>query len=72
MTAVSRLRYNSAMAEKTYKQLQAELDTLMTRLQDDDLDVDEAIKTYEAATKIITELQKHLKTAENKLNKVKP
>jgi len=59
------------MAEKTYKQLQAELDALMAKLQDDELDVDTAIDTYEAATKIITQLQKHLKTAENKLNKVK-
>lgn len=59
------------MAEKTYKQLQQELDVLMDKLQDDELDVDTAITTYEAASKIITDLQKHLKTAENKLNKVK-
>lgn len=59
------------MAEKTYQQLQQELDNLMSKLQDDQLDVDAAITTYEAATKIIAQLQKHLKTAENKLNKVK-
>jgi len=59
------------MAEKTYKQLQAELDALMGKLQDDELDVDAAISTYEAATKIIAQLQKHLKTAANKLSKVK-
>lgn len=59
------------MAEKTYQQLQTELDDLMTRLQDDELDVDSAIATYEAATKVIAQLQKHLKSAENKLNKVK-
>lgn len=58
------------MAEKTYKQLQTELDTLMAKLQDDNLDVDQAIATYEAATKVINALQKHLKTAENRLNKV--
>lgn len=58
------------MAEKTYKQLQQELDGVMTKLQDDELDVDTAITTYEAASKIITQLQKHLKTAENKLHKV--
>jgi exodeoxyribonuclease VII small subunit len=60
------------MADKTYKELQTELDTLMMKLQDDELDVDTAITTYEQASKIITQLQKHLKTAENKLNKVKP
>lgn len=43
----------------------------MAKLQDDDLDVDTAITTYEAASKIIAELQKHLKSATNKLNKVK-
>lgn len=59
------------MADKTYKQLQAELDQLMAKLQGDELDVDAAISTYEAATKIIAQLQKQLKTAENKLNKVK-
>lgn len=58
------------MADKTYKQLQAELDKLMAQLQDDELDVDTAIVTYEKATKLIAELQKHLKSAENKLNKV--
>lgn len=59
------------MAEKSYQQLQKELDILMAKLQDDDLDVDTAITTYEAASKIIAELQKHLKSATNKLNKVK-
>lgn len=59
------------MADKSYKELQAELDALMARLQDDELDVDEAIKTYEAASKVITQLQKYLQTAENKLKKVK-
>lgn len=59
------------MAEKTYRQLQTELNDLMATLQDDELDVDTAIKTYEAATKIITELQKQLKVAENKLTKIK-
>mgnify|MGYP003619192309 CR=1 FL=1 len=59
------------MPAKTYRQLQKELDDLMTKLQDDALDVDTAITTYEAASKVIAELQKHLKTAENKLSKVK-
>jgi len=58
------------MAEKSYKQLQQELDVLMAKLQDDELDVDTAITTYQAASKIIEQLQKHLKMAENKLNKV--
>jgi exodeoxyribonuclease VII small subunit len=58
------------MAEKTYRQLQKELDVLMAQLQDDDLDVDTAITTYEQASKLIAQLKKHLQSAENKLNKV--
>lgn len=58
------------MADKTYKELQAELDQLMSVLDDDDLDVDTAITTYEQASKVIAQLQKHLSSAENKLKKV--
>lgn len=59
------------MASKTYNQLQKELDQLMTKLQDDELDIDEAVNTYQAATAIIADMQKYLKTAKNKLSKVK-
>jgi len=59
------------MAEKSYKQLQEELEDLLARLDNDELDVDAAIETYEKATKIIAALQLHLKKAENKLSKVK-
>jgi exodeoxyribonuclease VII small subunit len=58
------------MTEPTYQQLQAQLETLMATLDDDQLDVDAAITTYEQASKIITQLQRHLKNAENKLKKV--
>ncbi len=71
MTAKSRLRYNNSMAEKTYRQLQTELDEAMAKLQADDLDVDEALELYDQASKLISQLQKKLKQAENKLNKIK-
>jgi len=57
--------------EESYQQLQAKLDALMVKLQDDDLDVDAAVATYEEATKVIKKLQTLLKQAENKLTKVK-
>lgn len=59
------------MSSKTYNQLQKELDQLISKLQDDELDIDEAVSTYQAATAIIEDMQKHLKTAKNKLSKVK-
>lgn len=67
------LGYNRAMTDKlpTYQKLQTELDQLMAKLQSDELDVDEAIELYQQATKLISQLQKHLKTAENKLSKIK-
>lgn len=57
--------------QESYQQLQAKLETLMAKLQDDDLDVDAAVMTYEEATQVIKKLQTLLKQAENKLTKVK-
>lgn len=59
------------MATKTYQQLQTELDAVMSQLQDDKLAVDESLELYEHATTLIEELRRKLKTAENKLNKIK-
>lgn len=60
----------STMA-KTYKQLQAELDEVMTMIQAEELDVEEAIKLYEQGEKLIRELETYLKTAENTIKKLK-
>lgn len=61
------------MAEKNidYKTLNAELDELMTQLQSDDLDVDEALKLYERGMTITKQLESYLKKAENTIQKVK-
>ena len=56
---------------KTYQQLQQELDTLLTRLQDDSIDIDEATKIYKKATGLITELKSYLEKAENTISTIK-
>jgi exodeoxyribonuclease VII small subunit len=35
-----------------------------------DTDIDEAVKKYEEATKLLDEMEKYLKTAENKIKKI--
>lgn len=61
------------MAEKhtDYKALNAELEEILAQLQASDTDVDEAVKLYERGMAITKELEAYLKTAENKVHKVK-
>lgn len=54
-----------------YKALRTELETIMNNLDDDSLDVDEVTKQYQRGMEIVKELETYLKTAENKVTKVK-
>ena len=56
---------------KTYHMLQAELDEVLEQIQAEELDVEAAIKLYERGEKLISELEAYLKTAENKIKKLK-
>lgn len=59
-------------AKKTdYKALNRELDELLAKLQDDELDVDEAVTLYERGIAITSELEAYLKHAENTVAKIK-
>lgn len=59
-------------AKKTdYKALNRELDELLAKLQDDELDVDEAVALYERGIAITSELEEYLKNAENTVAKIK-
>ena len=60
-----------AKAAKSYQALKAELDALMLELSREDLDVDEALKSYEHGLQLVEQLEKHLKTAENKVRQLK-
>lgn len=60
------------MASKDdYQTLSAELDGVLAKLQNPDIQVDEAIALYERGLALVAQLEKHLKTAENKLTKIK-
>jgi exodeoxyribonuclease VII small subunit len=54
-----------------YKKLSSELDQVLDKLQNADLDVDEAVKAYERGMEIAKNLETYLKKAENKVTKVK-
>lgn len=58
-------------AKIDYKRLSAELDEVLAKLQSPDLDVDEAVKSYERGMVIAKQLETYLKEAENKVATVK-
>jgi exodeoxyribonuclease VII small subunit len=60
-----------AVKKTDYKELSGELDEILSRLQSADLDIDEAVKAYERGMAIAKELEDYLKTAENKIVKIK-
>ncbi len=55
----------------TYQEMTIQLDTLVAELQNSNLDIDEALKKYEEANKLISKMEVYLKTAENKIKKIK-
>lgn len=61
-----------AKEKKSYRDLMAELDAVMAKLQDDGLDVDEAVDLYEQGLKLTDQLTAYLTESENKLTELKP
>ena len=55
---------------KSYRQLNEELEVIITKLQEDDLDVDQIINHYQRGIEITSQLEKYLQTALNKISKV--
>jgi exodeoxyribonuclease VII small subunit len=60
----------NSKTSKSYRQMAAELDQIMQWFESGDMDIDEAIKKYEEASNLINEMEKYLKTAENKIKKI--
>jgi exodeoxyribonuclease VII small subunit len=58
-------------ASKSYRELRAELDDVVLKLQDADIDVDQAADLYEQALKAADALETYLTEAENRIRKVK-
>lgn len=57
---------------KTYQERRAELDDILTQLQQPDCDVETAAELYEQGLKLTTELRQQLEAAENKIQKLAP
>jgi exodeoxyribonuclease VII small subunit len=53
-----------------YKELQDKLDVAIGQLESGGLGVDEAVKAYEDALKIIKQLETHLQSAENRVTEL--
>lgn len=61
------------MALKTtydYKIIKAELDDLLTSLQQPDCDIDDALKGYEKGLELVGQLEAYLLHAENKIKQL--
>jgi exodeoxyribonuclease VII small subunit len=60
----------SSKESKNYREMATELEQIMMWFESGDTDIDEAVKKYEEATKLLDEMEKYLKTAENKIKKI--
>ena len=56
---------------ESYEIMYAELESIIQSLQSGELSLDESIKQYERSRELITKLEKHLETAQNKITKIK-
>lgn len=59
-----------ATKQKSFEVLMGELETLMIKLEGDDLNLDDAIKHNEAALKLIRLCRNQLDTAKQKIDKL--
>jgi exodeoxyribonuclease VII small subunit len=62
---------NTPPAKKSYVKLQSELAEIIEWFESDQVNVDKAVDKYEQALELIDQLEKHLKTAQNKVRKIK-
>ena len=58
-------------AQKNYRELQAELDTITDKMQSQDSDIEESLQLYKQAQSIIKQLEDYLKTAQNEIEHLK-
>lgn len=57
--------------EISYPELSTELDTILQRLQSEELAIDDAIQLYERGLEITKQLETYLQQAENKVTKIR-
>lgn len=56
--------------KQTYASLRQDLDEVVAKLQNQDVDIDTAIELHAEATKIIKQLEEYLKITELKVKKI--
>ncbi len=56
---------------KTYEQMNQELAELMAWFESESVDLDQALVRYEQAAKLLAQMETYLKTAQNKINKIR-
>ena len=54
-----------------YRSLQAALDAVLSDLQRDDIDIDQATQLYEKGLGLVKDIQAYLSQAENQISKLK-
>lgn len=54
-----------------YLEMKEKLNIIIEQIQSGDLDIEESIKKYQEASKIIIKLNKYLQNAENKLTEIR-
>lgn len=61
------------MADKqpTYSELNQQLEEVLVKMQDSDVDVDEALKLHQQGQKLVKQLSDKLNQAENEIKKLK-
>lgn len=57
--------------KRSYKELSAELAELLARLEQGDMDIEEAVQCYERGLEIVKQLEGYLKRAENTVTELK-
>ncbi len=59
------------MTKKTYRELQTELDDVLSQLQSAELDIDKALELYKTGQKLIEQLEDYLQNAKNEIEQLK-
>lgn len=57
--------------DQSYESLNSELEAIVLQLQNEELDIDLALKHYERGLELVKTLENYLKNAENKINELK-
>lgn len=61
---------NKTSTKSSYNELKDELDLVISKLQDEGIDIDEALELYQRGNRLIEELDARLARAKNSIKKI--